>query len=69
MAPKVKLGPVPLVGKSGLSPMMKEISQRKCHIDLVFYCDDGCVHAQKFVLGAQSKVTFFMLYLSDAHHL
>ena len=56
MAPQVKLGPIPAISKTGLTPMMKEISQRKMHIDLVFTCDDGTVFGHKFVVGAQSKV-------------
>ena len=69
MAPLVKLGPIPLASKTSLTPMMKEISQRKIHIDLVFSCDDGSVSGHKFVVGAQSKVggpvcsiPFFQLY-------
>jgi len=65
MAPLVKLGPAPLASKTSLTPMMKEISQRKSHIDLVFSCDDGSVSGHKFVVGAQSKFLKALLKSED----
>ena len=68
MAPVVKLGPTPLASKTSLTPMMKEISQRKSHIDLVFSCDDGSVSGHRFVVGAQSKVSNSnKLYIKDLY--
>ena len=50
----VKIGPQPQTGRS-LCPMLKEISQRKHHTDIVFIGDDDEVPAHQFVVAAQSK--------------
>ena len=52
----VQIGPSYNIGDRKLSPMMKEISQRKFPKDLFFHADDGkFVGAHKIMLGAQSK--------------
>ena len=56
----VKIGPQEasdLVSKRKvLSPMMKEISSRRHHCDLAFFCEDGgIVLAHKFYMAAASK--------------
>ena len=51
----VCIGPVYNPGAKTLSPMMKEISQRKFQKDLAFIADDGAVGANMLMLGAQSR--------------
>ena len=54
----VHLGPVP-VSKKGLSPILKELGQRKSFIDLSLKCDDGIFGVHKALVSAQSKVSWF----------
>jgi len=52
----VKLGPTEVSSNSKtLSPMMKEISSRRAHCDVVFICDGGMLLVHKFFLAAQSR--------------
>ncbi len=56
MVPRVQLGPVPPHRRGALSPMMKEISQRRNFLDLTLRCDDGFFSVHRVLVSAQSKV-------------
>ncbi len=56
MVLRVQLGPVPPHRRGALSPMMKEISQRRNFLDLTLRCDDGFFSVHRVLVSAQSKV-------------